>query len=126
MRSRVRIVLAVAALAVGLLPAAPALAACATHNHNTWYNEGSWYSSTWQTKPSGTTCNDINTSWVSHSGSYKAQYYSNGSWVDGSAGWVWHNAGTQSPWKVLITNLIVGAAYKNGQFNSNRQATVKL
>lgn len=53
MRSRVRIVLAVAALAVGLLPAAPALAACATHNHNTWYNEGSWYSSTWQTKPSG-------------------------------------------------------------------------
>ena len=54
MRSRVRIVLAVAALAVGLLPAAPALAACATHNHNTWYNEGSWYSSTWQTKPSGT------------------------------------------------------------------------
>lgn len=126
MSNRVRAILVAVAMLVSMLPAAPVLAACSTHSHQTWYNEGGWYSSSYQYKPSGTSCDDINTSWVSHSGSYKGQYYSGGTWVDGSAGWVWHNSGTQSPWKVLISNLSSGAAYKIGQFNSGRQATVRL
>lgn len=126
MRIRAKALFMGLVLVVAMVPAVSAMAACASHNHQTWYNQGTWYSSSYQYKPSGTTCNDLNDSWVSHTGSYSGWYYSGGSWHLGSQGWTSHNAGTQSPWKVLDVGLNVGQAYKIGNAFSGRQITARV
>ena len=78
------------------------------------------------TKPSGTSCSDLNISWASTKRTdlngtvYWGEYYSNGAWRQGAAGRIWMYDGNQSPWKVFITNIQPGTSLRmrgdNGAF----------
>lgn len=100
-------------------PAAVGAQTCAasTHSHDGYtVSDGNYtygFASSYQTKGANG-CQDTNVSWASQPG------YMRGRYVNSSGAIVWGNAtvhveyGTQSPWKVIISNLTSGRRFNHG------------
>jgi hypothetical protein len=109
MRLRIKVLLVSSALVFGLLPAAPAWAACGDNSVTRTYNGtnvGGFYMGSVHTKQD-VGCFDANVRYSSHTANHRGRWKDNANnWQWSSVGSVWISAGTQSPVKKLIAGPI--------------------